>query len=476
MRLDGISRHEWLAMVFIAAALLLGGGGSPAPHSELMLQVLACILLLLWLWLPTPDGRVPAPRDPLAWLFGGLVLAVPVLQLLPLPPAWWQALPGQEGRTAALALVGAADQWQPLSQSPPRTLAALLSLVPPLFAGFAVAALAPEGRHRVLLAVAAIVLCSAVLGAAQISLGGDSLRLYAESHRQYLVGFQANRNAQADILLIGAVVLGTLFVPMITAVRTRRRRDRSAGRTGSQAWWLVLGGLLALLLLAVVLTGSRMGIALIAVAMLALWLILHPVLGRLKGRRMAAAMAATAAVLLIVGYVLLQGNTMVQRSAQRFEATSDPRGELWEDTLFAINEAWPAGVGVGGFQPAMLAAERLEVLDGTRPNRAHNDYLEWVLEGGLLAVLIGVAAIGVLMMLAGRGWRRRPVDRGQVLCGCAVLLIVALHSFVDYPLRSMALACMFGVGTGLLAAPPRSGAASLPGRTVMSRAGAELAA
>ncbi|WP_121118840.1 O-antigen ligase family protein [Croceibacterium ferulae] len=475
MRLDGIPRHDWLAMVFVAAALLLGGGGSPAPHTELLLQVLTCFVLLLWLWLPAAGGRVPVPRDRLVWAIGILALALPALQLLPLPPAWWQALPGQEGRAAALALVGAADEWQPLSQSPARTLAALLSLVPPLFAGFAVAALPVTGRRRVLAAVAATILCSAVLGAAQVSLGGDSLRFYAESHSRYLVGFQANRNAQADILLIGALAAAALFVSVIAAGGLRRRRERTAGRVGTQAWWLVLGGVLALLLLAVVLTGSRMGIGLIAVTLPALWLILRPVSGRLN-RRMAAVLAGGAALLLIVGYVLLQGNTMVQRSAERFDARSDPRGELWEDTLFAIDAAWPAGVGLGGFQPAMLAAERLEVLDGTRPNRAHNDYLELALEGGLPAVVIGVAAIALLMALAIRAWRRRPEDRAQILCGCGVLLVIALHSFVDYPLRSMALACMFGVGTGLLAAPPRSGAAPLPGRTVMSNAGVELAA
>lgn len=432
--------------------------------------------LLLWLWLPTADGHVPLPRDRLAWAVGLLVLALPALQLVPMPPSWWQALPGQEGRAAALALVGRADEWQPLSQSPARTLAALLSLVPPLFAGFAVAALAQPGRGRILQTVAGVVLCSAVLGAAQVSLGGDSLRIYSESHVGYLVGFQANRNAQADILLIGAVALAAAFVPLIAAARSHRRRERSAGQAGRKAWWPVLAGLLALLLLAVILTGSRMGIGLIGVTLPALWLILRPILGRLKSRRMIGVAAVGAAALLIAGYVLLHGNTMLQRSAQRFDATSDARSELWADTLFAIKASWPAGVGLGGFEPAMLAAERLEVLDGTRPNRAHNDYLEWVLEGGLPAVVIGVAAIIVLLVLAGRAWRRRPADRAQVLCGCAILLIIALHSFVDYPLRSMALACMFGVGTGLLAASPRSGAATIPGRTVTSKAGVELAA
>ncbi|WP_347302349.1 O-antigen ligase family protein [Croceibacterium sp. TMG7-5b_MA50] len=466
--------HGWIAAGFIGAALVLGGGGSPAPHSELLLQLVACLALLAWLWLPAGPVGAPRPMEPLIWWLGALVLTLPLLQLIPLPSALWQALPGQEGRLAALQLVGAADSWQPWTQSPPRTLAALLSLLPPLFAGFATAALDHAGRQRVLLAAAVAIGASALLGVAQVSLGSDALRPYAETHRDFLVGFQANRNAQADVLLIGVIIVAALGAPLIAGAIRRPSRHGASGVT-PRVWWLLGGGLVAALLLATVMTGSRMGIALAAVAGLFMLLIVRPLLPA-GTARLAGWLTGGLAVLAIGGYLLLQGNSMVQRTAERFEVTGDARTELWQDTLFAVRESWPAGVGLGGYQPAMLAAERLEVLDGSRPNRAHNDYLEFVLEGGLPAVLIGLAALGVLAALAWRALRLSGDGRAQVLCGCGILLIVALHSFVDYPLRSMALACMFGVGAGLLARPAGSVNAPVPGATVTARAGAKLAA
>ncbi len=58
--------------------------------------------------------------------------------------------------------------------------------------------------------------------------------------------------------------------------------------------------------------------------------------------------------------------------------------------------------------------------------------------------------------MALRAWRKRPEDRPQVLFGLAALLVIGIHSLVDYPLRSMALACFAALAAGMLATPPRA--------------------
>ena len=60
--------------------MVLGGGGSPSPMPELALQLLFALLLGLWL-LWVPPGRSRGSRD--AWVVATLLLAVPVLQLVP---------------------------------------------------------------------------------------------------------------------------------------------------------------------------------------------------------------------------------------------------------------------------------------------------------------------------------------------------------------------------------------------------------
>jgi hypothetical protein len=92
----------------------------------------------------------------------------------------------------------------------------------------------------------------------------------------------------------------------------------------------------------------------------------------------------------------------------------------------------------------------------------------------LLAVVVMLAVALLLAATAWRSWHRRPADRAQTVLGGAILLILAFHSLVDYPLRSMALACLAGVGAGLLSRPSSQDAAALRAAVTEIR-GVELA-
>jgi len=120
------------------------------------------------------------------------------------------------------------------------------------------------------------------------------------------------------------------------------------------------------------------------------------------------------------------------------------------------------------FVPAILGGERLEVVRPTLPNRAHNDYLELAVEAGVFG-LAALAAIAALLVAAARRMLRAAAADGTALpvFAIAALGTLALHSLVDYPLRSMALACIGGVCVGMLL-PPRSrtGSESPTGETV----------
>ena len=85
-----------------------------------------------------------------------------------------------------------------------------------------------------------------------------------------------------------------------------------------------------------------------------------------------------------------------------------------------------------------------------------SDRLRSVL-GQALAVVIAL-----LLAMAFLAWRRRPQDRAQVLFGVAMLLVIGLHSLVDYPLRSMALACLAALGAAMFARPPAPAAERHP--------------
>jgi len=455
--IDG-PRHPLIAALFIACAVVLGGGGSPNPGTEVILQLVFVVAALAWLWVPGQAGPIPVTRSRNFWLICGLVLALPLIQLVPLPPSVWTGIAGNEDRAAALALVGREHTWQPLSHSPPRTLASLLAMIPALFAFFAAASLDARGRSWVVGAVVAMALVSALLGALQVSLGPVSgPYLYAQNSPN-LTGFQANRNATADLLLIGIAATVALFMPSLTPRGAPRAEARKPLIADRRAATLVLGGLTAVLFFAVLLTASRMGIALLSLVLVGVWVILRPALADRGKVRFLPALAALAAIPVVAFVAWQTGITSLRNVTGRFFIDAFDEGtrvELWRDGWFAMQQAWPFGVGMGGAQPALIAAERLEVLEPDLPNRVHNDYLELALEGGALAAVL-LAAVAILLLAAAwRSWRDRPEERHLTALGIVVLLVVAMHSFVDYPLRSMALACLTGAGAGLLISPPR---------------------
>ena len=118
-----------LVPLALLAALLLGGGGSPAPLPELLVELAVAGLAAAWLW-QRPAHNAPIPRS--ALVLASLCLILPLLQLVPLPPILWQALPGREAERAALALIGEDTAWRSWSITPARTLAALLAAMPPV--------------------------------------------------------------------------------------------------------------------------------------------------------------------------------------------------------------------------------------------------------------------------------------------------------------------------------------------------------
>ncbi len=436
---DRAVQRGWLCAVLLAAALVLGGGGSPAPLPELILELLAVSAFAAWL-LAGPAWR-QVPRQ--AWGIAALVAIVPLAQLLPLPPGLWQAMPGRELEREALALIGAEHGWRPWSLAPDRTLASLLALGPPLAVLVMTAALDRTGRIALLGVICGAALLTLLVGAMQLSGGPDSaLRFYGPSD-QVLLGFQANRNSSADLMLIAIVAVPALVVELA-------RRDSFPISRSFVVGTSVVG--MALGSLGVVLTASRTGIVLLPIALIAAATVLRTWLGMTRGRLAVIALAVLA--VFAAAAWLLWNNAVLTRVTSRLSLAGELRPELWRDSLFVVRQYFPWGVGMGDFVPAILAGERLEVVRETLPNRAHNDFLELAVEAGAFG-LAALSAIAAILGTAARKALRLAATGSAALpiFALATLGLLALHSLVDYPLRSMALACLGAACAGLLLQP-----------------------
>lgn len=439
-----------LCMALVGLAIALGGGGTVNPRTEMVLQVLTALIMIPLVASTEWQRGLGSVQRP-AWLLAALVLLMPVLHLVPLPPALWQKLPGRAIEVQSLALIGADQSWMPLTMAPARTFASLLAIICPVLLMLQVSRLSLRGRNWLFAVIVIGGFISLALGVLQLShTGGFDWSLYSEFSAGTLVGFQANRNAESDFLLIALLAMG--------ALATNRLSD---GRHHALTWaGLFLGSMS--IMVGLFMTGSRTGISLAAPALLFFAAILWP---RLRLRRISTFwFGGGAAALVLGGALLLQAQSM-QKVLARFWLTKEARWDLWADTWYAMGQVWPFGSGIGTIVPMLEAAERLEVVDQTRPVRAHNDWLEWLLEAGLPGVFVLGAILLVVgylivraIMMANRS-DTAAARRAQILFSCGVLTIEALHSIVDYPMRSMSLAMLTALAVALLmepAAPQRN--------------------
>lgn len=436
-----MARTEWRApWVQVSALLVLavafGGGGVGFGLANLVVQLAALFVLALNL-AAVRDFVCAGPR----WLVVLVVvsLCIPLLQLVPLPPALWSVLPGRDLVSQSLQLLGGQDTWRPFTVDANRTFVTFLSMLPVLAVLALVVRLSPQELVRLLWAVVLMGLACALIGAMQLATGNAVGVFYTGGvERNDLYGTFASHNATGLFLDIALVALFAL------------PRDEKArkGRERGFVLRLVIGAVLAV---AVVLTRSRSSMALMLLVF-AFGAARHWFGSRRRWRRSTyVAIAATAALLAAGGAAFAAKSYRVQSSLQRFDNLEDARPHIWEDALSTAHRYWPLGAGMGTFDEVFQVDESLEYLDAKRAGRAHNDYLEIAIEtGGLGLLLIAgwLVWVGIAVRRAGEG----PM-RWQGFGAGVALGLVALQSAMDYPLRNQTTLVVAAIMIGILASP-----------------------
>jgi len=182
----------------VTLAMLFGGGGNQ-EWSDAVVQ-LAALPLLAWALFklsPSQLGRIG--QWAIVLLCG--ILALPLLQLIPMPPSLWSSLPGRGEIAAAYQAAGMTLPWLPLSLEPSGTWLGLLSLLPATAVFLAMLSVEQRSRRILIVLILVIVFASVLLDILQVMDGEDSaLRFYAVTNRDRAVGFFANSNHNAAFL------------------------------------------------------------------------------------------------------------------------------------------------------------------------------------------------------------------------------------------------------------------------------------
>lgn len=420
--------RRWELPAFLLACLTLGGS-SQNIWGVFALQ--AGALILLAASLSRPSEFVAEMRAPM--IFFGLTAALLVMQMVPLPPQIWMALPGRDFQVDGLNALQIVPRWAALSLSSYETFAALCSLLVPA-AILAVMARSGASPARMTAVLLIGTLAGAVLGLAQVGSGGQRFYLYRFSDWGTASGFFANTNHMATLLLV--------CIPFVAALAhdmwQLRRDPASRSLIGALA-----GGCGLIMAVAIYYNGSMailgLAVPVVAASVALLFWDRLPMLRR---------MALPTMLGLLVFAMAATGMAGMKSDAAR-DASIGTRQEIWSTTIKAVGEYNWAGTGVGSFPGVYRQHEDPAVVDRFFVNHAHNDYLEIALETGFTGVLL---LLGFLIWWGRRAigaWRRGSVSTFARAASIASAAILA-HSIVDFPLRTGALAAVFGMSIGFL--------------------------
>ena len=428
---------------FLAAAIVLGGASAAGPIPNLLLQLLAIGLAFMVVIRPG-HRQFSASEHFLLWI-GLAFLAIGLLQLFPLPPSLWSALPDRGGVVREFHLLNAPLPWLPLSLNPAGTIASLLGLT--IVAGtFALVHKASDanlaGLAWTIVALAAV---AVLVGFLQLASGGHSpLYLYSITNRDQPVGFFANSNHLATLELAAMPFLAAL------ATRSGSRDDQVQGNATN---YVLLTAFAALLLLGLVTNGSLAGLGLLLPTLIGCFSLVR---GGGRSRRIALIGLAVAMVL-VVGFFILALNSPILSGFAQTQISAAPTSRIGfiRHSLAAIGAYFPVGSGLGSFIAVFPSFEDPSNVESVFVNHAHNDYLEIILELGLPGMILIAVFLGWWVWRTLSIWRNR--ESGALLRAATVASgVVLAHSLVDYPLRTAAIAAIFTACCAIMARPGRT--------------------
>lgn len=422
-----------LAAVLVVT-FITGGGSQDYGRGDVLAQLLALPLLVAATWAASKRRADNLQRAAVGVAFA--VALLPALQLLPLPDLLWSLPAGRARLLEDLQAAGVTPlrRW---TLAPESTEHALWSQLPALAAFFGALALGRRDRRRMVVLVVGLVFAGLLLGLVQLQAGQQSVFNLFPQWVPLADGVFANPNHQGAALVIGAVLaLGLLL-----------DRRNGAGRRVRRPWvrWVSVP-VAAACLLALPLTDSRAALLIAAPAAVALLVSTRALAWtrinlRLTRVGLAVALAAAAASLATALYVF------------KASIETEARWPMARATLALARDAWPLGTGVGSFPRWFEQSGPDSLLLGESINHAHNEYVQWALEGGLPAVVL-VAGVIATLVLTGRAlWRKPAAGVGHAAWICVAVLMGS--SLVEYPLRTPALMTFGALLAGVAIAEAR---------------------
>jgi len=423
-------------------------------------------------FVPALDDLVPhAPaRLPLFFkILLGVFAVVSFLQVVPLPADVVKVL-SPRAYDIFLGLsrdgIAAPSSWLTLSLAPSATLSELVLILCYGIFGFLVLRTVRSRRQVEIfvLVIVASALFQAFYGMAETFSGHEMI--FGRSKRGgagSVTGTYFNRNHFAGFmemafpLSLGYLLVKARYFAMEKGLSIRQK-VLWFGQESLQ-WTLLLGLVPVFIGVGLVFSKSRSGILILlvtvvlAAAAATSWRVLSRGDGDVDGewlggedergaRRRVGRIVRLVVVVVLAAAIWLGVGPVIDRFSE-VDITYEARRLFYENTLHMIGDFPLAGTGKGTYVDAYAIYEKID--DGLKLSYAHNDYLEFAAENGVVAGgALAAAGIGLAVWLAAM-WRRRRSSfaKGVGLGATLGVTAILIHGFADFNLQIPANAVYF---------------------------------
>lgn len=429
--------------------------------AEALFEIWAALLGLLWLlgWQrkAVMPGAAVSGAKPMLWLLAIWLLYLALTQL-PLPLSWRLVLSPE---SAAMYQLAGVNGWAPLSLYPYETfLYWMKSFSYALL--FVLTLLLVNSKQRLVLLAYALVLSGlfqafygSIMTLSDVEYGFFAKK---DAYQGFATGTFVNRNHLAGYLeMILAIGIGLMMATSSTGetAMTWRQHARSLiNLLLSQK--LMLRLMLAMMVIALVLTRSRMGNTAFFSSMLVAGLFCLLVfrvqsasVREMFSRRETRATVILLSSLMVIDLFIVGAWFGVEKVMARIEQSSmshdADRVEVSLNTIKLWRDYPLVGSGGGSFH-VVYPRYRPETI-GAYYDHAHDDYLEIAADTGIVGLgLLGLMVlVSFLAALAALKRRRDTLMRGMAFAPVMGIMALLIHSTVDFNLQIPANAATFMV-------------------------------
>src|SRR4051794_34071599 len=274
--------RQLIAPLYLFLCLIVGGSAQ-GIWGNMTLQLLG-LAIIAWAAIATVDEPLVEPARQLLGI-ALLGIAAVAIQLIPLPASLWPKLVGRREIADGYHILGIATPARPLSLTPYKSLDSLLGIIPALAIICAIVRLKAYRGSFLAAAFLGGAMAGILLGALQVTSSDPTASpwyLYPETNPGFAVGFFANANHMATLLVVTLPFLAALLAAA-----------KGANLQRYSAFIALTAGAGLVVLVAIALNRSLAAYCLLAPVLLASSLIILP-----KGSTLRATIMVVAPLLL----------------------------------------------------------------------------------------------------------------------------------------------------------------------------------